>query len=140
MQKFIICISLSFLLAACGTTRTIEFASLNQTPCKDEITIGNPKEFTGETVNELKLFQQEKILFASMAVKTYCTGKIIFSAEIKNSQIKLFLQNSSRLKEDCVCTIIVTVSLKNIEPGDYSIMVLNEKGDKLLAASKVTVN
>lgn len=140
MRSFLLLLSCSFLLAACGGTKQIELSSLSQTPCKNEAQIESGVNFSGETVEGLRAHRLGDDLYVSMAVRTFCSARITFIAEKKGNQIKLFLKNSPAVKGSCVCTTYVSTSLRNIEPGDYNIIIMNEKGDRLLASSEVTID
>ncbi len=133
MRGILLLIICSLLLASCGGIKQVELSSLSQTPCKNEEALGDTAKFNGTVVDSLKGYMQEDVFYISMTVRTYCTSKITFNAERKGSLIKLFLTSSPAVKGNCTCLMYVTTSLKNIEPGDYKIMVVNEKGDKTLA-------
>lgn len=127
------------LLSACSTSKEIETASLNQMPCRNETQLNDQKEFIGETAENLNVYQQGELVFATMDVRTYCNGKITFDVERKDQQLFLKLRNSSGMTDDCVCIANVTTSFKNIEPGDYTVLVTNETGNQLLQQTTATI-
>ena len=58
MRYLFVLLFASLLLSACSSTKEIETVSLNQTQCRDETTLADPKTFTGETAEKLQVYQQ----------------------------------------------------------------------------------
>ena len=139
-MKYFLLFSLALLfLAGCSATKEIESASLTQAPCRSETEIKDPNEFVSETAENLLVYQQGDLLFASMDVRTYCNARITFDVERKDERLMLKLRNSNSATDDCVCITNVTASLKNVESGDYTVMVTNASGNQLLAQTAASV-
>ncbi|MFO7447661.1 MAG: hypothetical protein R6W90_14945 [Ignavibacteriaceae bacterium] len=129
----------SLFISACSSTKEIETASLNQAPCKDETEITDPNIFTGETADNLQVYQQGDLVFATMDVRTYCNARITFDTEITGSQLKLKVNRAASINDNCVCNANVTTSFKNIAAGTYNVMVMNAAGNQILAEQSFTV-
>lgn len=139
MRYFLVLFTAAVLFSACSATKEIETASLNQMPCRNETPLDDPKEFVAETVENLSVYQQGELVFASMDVRTYCNANIVFDVERKDQQIMLKMRNASNNTDNCVCIASVTTSLKNIESGDYTFVVTNNTGYQLLSQTSASV-
>jgi hypothetical protein len=138
-MKYILLLFAALIIAGCSGSKELEFASLNQDPCKNEVKLNNPNEFVGETVENLTVYQQGDQVFASMEVRTYCNARINYDVERNEKEIRLKLFNEGVQSGDCVCIINVTTSLKNVEEGTYNVLVTNRTGNQLLASRNLTV-
>jgi hypothetical protein len=138
-MKYLLLLAAAFLLSSCSGSKELEFGTLNQDPCKNEVKLNNPNEFVGETVENLTVYQQGDQVYASMEVRTYCNARIAFDLEQKESQIRLKLYNAAPQSGDCVCIANVTTSLKNLEEGTYNVMVTNRNGNQMLGQASVNV-
>jgi len=138
-MKYVLLLLTALIFTACSGSKELEFGSLNQNPCKNETKLNNPAEFTGETVENLAVYQQGDQVFASMDVRTYCNAKIAFDAERNEKQIRLKIRNEGQQSGDCVCITTVTTSLKNVGEGTYDIMITNRNGNQLLSQKSITV-
>ncbi len=140
MKKYLLVFVIPFLISACSSSKQLEFSSLNQTPCRDQMEIKTQGEFTGETADNFTIYQQGDLVFASMDVRTTCNSRIAFDAEKKGEEIHLKLRNAGgSSSQSCVCTTSVTTSLKNVDSGTYKVLVTNERGNQILAQGSITV-
>jgi hypothetical protein len=137
MKYFLLFIT-AVILTGCSSSK-VELGSLNQDPCKNEVKLNNPKEFVGETVENLTVYQQGEQIMASMDVRTYCNSNINFDIDKTEKQIKLKLFNEGPQSSDCVCIKTVTTAINNIDEGSYDLIVTNRAGDQLLATKPVNV-
>ena len=126
------------LLAGCSSTKEITTSSLTQGDCKNQKTISNPNEFVSETAQNLDVFQKGDLITATVDVETYCNAQLSFDVVKKENEIWLKLKNTSGVKDECVCTKNVSISLANVEPGDYTIFVTNLSGSQLLSKTTFT--
>ncbi len=132
MRKLLILLFTSLLLAACSSTKELQFTSLNQQQCTNETTLNSPGEFTGETVGGMDVYKQGESVYVSMDIRTYCNARIVFDLAQKGNQILLKLRNAMNEKDNCVCVKNVTTSFKNLSPGTYDIMVTDAGGYTVL--------
>jgi hypothetical protein len=135
MRNFIVLALAALFLSACAGSKEIEFTSLNQAPCKDQIEMKTADEFVSETAENLTVYQQGKIIYAAMDIRTYCNARITFDLEADQNIIKLKVRNASTQKDNCICITNVTTSFTNVEPGSYKVFVTNAAGNQLLAES-----
>jgi hypothetical protein len=138
-MKYILLLLTALVFIGCSGSKEIEFGSLNQDPCKNEVKLNSPGEFVGETVENLTVYQQGDQVYASMEVRTYCNARINFDVERNENEIRLKLFNEGAQSGDCVCIMNVTTSMKNIDEGTYNVLVTNRAGNQLLATKNVTV-
>jgi major membrane immunogen (membrane-anchored lipoprotein) len=130
----------SLLLGACSSSKEeIKLGSLDQKPCRSEKQLNNADEFSGETADNLVLFQQSKLVYASMDVRTYCNARISFDVQKNGDRIKLMVKNNNTASDKCVCFTNVTTSIENLEPGSYTVLVTNGAGDQLLTQGSILV-
>jgi hypothetical protein len=139
MRYFTVVILAAILFSACSSTKQIERVSINQAPCANEEQITDPKTFTGETADNLQVYQQGDVFFATMNVRTYCNAKIDVNVEVSGDQLRLKLNRTEQGDNTCVCNINVTTSYKNIEPGNYTVMVMNAAGSQVLAQQDILI-
>ena len=140
MKTFYALLVSSLLFAACSSSKEeVSLGSLEQKPCRSEKQLNSTDEFTGETADNLVLFQQSKLVYASMDIRTYCNAKISFDIERNGDRIKLKVKNNNTSTDKCVCFANVTTSIENLEPGSYTILVTNEAGDQLLTQGSIQV-
>lgn len=132
MRYTLLLLFTALLISACSSTKQIEFISLNQQACQDQIKIDQQNQFAGETVDSLIVYQEGQTIYAKMDVRSYCSSQFTFAAEVSNGTIKLKLSNANKSIDDCVCVKQVSTSFKNVEPGFYNIMVTNSAGTQLL--------
>ncbi len=140
MKTFYALLVSSLLFAACSSSKEeIKLGSLDQKPCRSEKQLNSTDEFTGETADNLVLFQQSKLVYASMDIRTYCNAKISFGFERNGDRIKLKVKNNNTATDKCVCFTNVTTSIENLEPGSYTVLVTNGAGDQLLTQGSIQV-
>ncbi len=139
MRYLLIVLFTGLLVSACSSTKDIETASLNQTECRDEMEITDPKIFTGETADNLQVYQQGGLVFATVDVRTYCNARITYDVEKRSGELRLKVKRNGSFSDNCVCITNVTTSLKNIEAGSYNVMVMNSGGNQILAQTNFTV-
>jgi hypothetical protein len=140
MKTFYVLLVSSLLFAACSSSKEeIKLGSLDQKPCRSEKQLNSTDEFTGETADNLVLFQQSKLVYASMDIRTYCNAKISFDVDRNGDRIKLKVKNNNTATDKCVCFTNVTTSIENLEPGSYTILVTNGAGDQLLTQGSIQV-
>jgi hypothetical protein len=140
MSKLLVLLLLSLLIASCSGSKELQLGQTSQDPCRDQTTIKDSREFTGETVENFIIYQQGDKVYASMDVRTHCNAQIAFATEIPKDQIILRLRNANNASSDCVCITRVTTSISNISKGTYSVLVMAPAGNKLLAQQNLTVN
>lgn len=130
----------SLLLSACSSSKEeIKLGSLDQKPCRSEKQLNTTDEFTGETADNLVLFQQSNLVYASMDIRTYCNAKISFDVQKDGDRIKLRVKNNNSAKDKCVCFTNVTTSIENLQPGSYTVLVTNAAGNQLLTQGSIQV-
>ncbi len=129
----------ALLIAGCSSTKEITTSSVSQADCQNEKKINNSNEFVSETADNLDVVQKGDIITATLDIETYCNAQLTFDVQQKENEIWLKLKNTSGLKDECVCTKKTSISLVNVEPADYKIMVTNQSGNQLLAQTTFTV-
>ena len=138
-KKILVLLTIGVLAAGCSSTKEITTSSLTQGDCKNQKTINNPNEFVSETAENLDVYQKGDLITATIDVDTYCNAQLSFNVVKKDNEIWLKLKNESGVKDKCVCTKNVSISLANVEPGDYNILVTNLSGSQLLSKTTFTV-
>lgn len=137
---FTLVIVSSLLFSACSSSKEeIKLGSLDQKPCRSEKQLNTSDEFTGETADNLVLFQQSGLIYASMDIRTYCNAKISFDVQKEGDRIKLKVKNNNTATDKCVCFTNVTTSIENLQPGSYTVLVTNAAGNQLLAQGSIQV-
>lgn len=130
----------SLLLSACSSSKEeIKLGSLDQKPCRSEKQLNTTDEFTGETADNLVLFQQSSLVYASMDIRTFCNAKISFDVQKDGDRIKLKVRNNNTATDKCVCFTNVTTSIENLQPGYYTVLVTNAAGNQLLTQGSIQV-
>ncbi len=130
----------SLLLGACSSSKEgIKLGSLDQKPCRSEKQLNSADEFTGETADNLVLYQQSSLVYASMDIRTYCNAKISFDIQKEGDRIKLRVKNNNSATDKCVCFTNVTTTIENLQPGSYTVLVTNAAGNQLLAQGSILV-
>jgi hypothetical protein len=130
----------AFIFAACSSSKQeIKLGSLDQKPCRNEKQLNTANEFTGETADNLVLYQQSSQVYASVDVRTYCNAKISFDVQKDGDRIKLKVKNNNTSIDKCVCFTNVTTSIENLEPGSYTVLITNGAGDQLLTQGTIEV-
>ncbi|MEO8399867.1 MAG: hypothetical protein ABI550_08655 [Ignavibacteriaceae bacterium] len=139
MKKIWAFFAAGLLIAGCASTKEMETTSIKQSDCRNETTIKDSKEFVSETGDNLSVYQEGDLVYASVDIKTYCNAQISFDTEVKDNELRLKLKNTSGLKDTCVCIKNVSATLKNVAPKDYKIFVTNQAGNQLLTQTTFTV-
>jgi hypothetical protein len=140
MSKLLVLLLLSLLIASCSGSKELQLGQTSQDPCRDQTTITDSREFTGETVENFTIYQQADKVYASMDVRTHCNAQIAFATETPKGQLILRLSNANNSASDCVCITKVTTSISNLSKGTYNVLVMAPTGNKLLAQQNLTVN
>ncbi len=138
-KKLLVLFTVGVLLAGCSSTKEISTSSFTQGDCKNQKKIENPNEFVSETAENLDVYQKGDIITATIDIQAYCNAQLSFDVVKKDNEIWLKLKNNSGVKDECVCTKNVSISLANVEPGDYNILVTNLSGSQLLSKTTFTV-
>lgn len=138
MRYLLVLFAFSVLFVACSS-KVAEISMVNQSACKEEAKLDSQNKFYGETVNNFTLNNQGGVIFAQMDVRTYCNATLSFKIDKQDRVVKIRISNTNSNKPDCVCLVNTQTSIKNLPAGDYSFIVTNEAGDKLLAEQKFSV-
>ena len=140
MKNIITLFISAILIAGCAGSSDLEYASLNQEPCRSETEIDNPQSFVSETAENFIVYQQGDNVYLSMDVRTYCNSKITFEdPKLDGERIMIRMRNAGPTEDNCVCFKNVTTSIKNIEEGTYNFMILGKSGNQLLVQKTFTV-
>ncbi len=137
MRNLFILILSSVLIFACAGSKDAQLGTVSQEPCRDKSDVTDKNVFTGESVENLNVFQQGSAVYATMDVRTECNSNVAFDMERTDDQIKLKIRNASS-NADCVCIKKVTTSIANLGEGSYQVTVINAN-NQLLAQGQVTV-
>ncbi|MDP4115471.1 MAG: hypothetical protein Q8903_05020 [Bacteroidota bacterium] len=138
MRYIIVLFTFGLLFTACSS-KVAEISMINQEPCKEQLKLDAQNKFYGETVNNFTLNNQSGVILANMDVRTYCDAKLAFKIDKQDKVVKIKVMNTNSSRPDCVCLLNVQTAIKNLPSGDYSFMVTNEGGDKLLAEQKLSI-
>ncbi len=138
-NKILLLISAGLILMSCSSTKEITTSSFTQSECRNEKTINNSNEFVSETAENLNVFQSGDLVTAAVDIETYCNAQLSFDVTKKDNELWLKLNNSSGVKDSCVCIKNVAIALQNVEPMDYKIFVTNRSGNQLLTQTTFTV-
>lgn len=137
MRNLFILILSSVLIFACAGSKDAQLGTVTQEPCRDKADVTDKNVFTGESVENLNVFQQGSSVDATMDVRTECNSTVSFDMERKDDQIKLKIK-SSVSNAECVCIKKVTTSIANLKAGSYQVTIINAN-NQLLAQGQVTV-
>lgn len=138
MRNLFIVLLSSVLIYACSGTKDAMLGTLSQEPCRNESKITEENVFTGESVENLKVFQQGSNIYAVMDVRTTCNTKLAADLGKKEGQFRLKLINTSNQTADCVCISTVSVPITDVEEGNYKVTVVNSQ-NQLLAQQDIWV-
>lgn len=139
MRNIFYLLFLALFFAACSGSKEIQMGQLNQDPCKNETQIKDQKTFTGETVDNLSVYQQGDNIFATMDVRTTCDAKLSFEPKSEKGLIILKLKNNTLGTANCACISKVTTSFSNPGKGDYKVRIMSANGDLLLAEQSASI-
>lgn len=139
MRYFSLVLFTALLFAACSGQKELQMGRVDQDPCRNETQLNDPGEFTGETVENLTVYQQGDMVFATMDVRTLCNSRLTFEPKKENDMIVLRVKNNNSGSADCACISKVTTSFTNPGKGDYKVRVMNERGNLLLAEQQTTI-
>lgn len=129
----------ALLFTACSGSKELQMGRVEQDPCRNETQLKDQKEFTGETVENLTVYQQGDNIYASMDVRTLCNSRLTFEPKQDKQMIVLRVKNNNSGSADCACISKVTTSFSNPGKGDYTVRIMNEKGDMLLAEQQASI-
>lgn len=137
MRNIAIVFFSSILLFACSSSRDMQLGNVSQEPCRNQAQVTDQNVFTGESVDNLNVFQQGKAVYATMDVRTTCDANVAFNLVQNEGQIRLQLRGGNT-SGDCVCIKKVTTTINDVEEGSYKVTVINSN-NQLLAQKEVTV-
>jgi hypothetical protein len=137
MRNLFIIIFSAVMLFGCASSKVAQLGTVSEEPCRNKSDVSDKNVFTGESVENLNVFQQGSSVYATMDVRTTCNSNVAFDMEHEKDQIKLKIRNSGS-NADCVCIKKVTTSIANLEAGTYQVTVLNAN-NQLLQQTQVIV-
>ena len=95
MRNLLALIFTSLLFAACSGSSALQQGQLSQGACFNQTTVNDQREFIGETVENLSVYQNGSTVYASMDVRTHCNAQLAFSTETPKGKLifKLWKNN-----------------------------------------------
>jgi len=107
--------------------------------CTDQTELTSSYTFTGETVDNLVVDQQQGIVFITMDIRTYCNSQLSMKMETNENRITLKLANDYNSSDNCACIKKARTALRDIEPGTYNLRITDITGYKLLDQKTFTI-
>lgn len=140
MKYLLIVLFSSLFLAACsGSKQVSQSMDVRYDPCTQQTNLTANDVFTGETVNNVKIDQQNGIVFLTMDVRTYCNADLNTDITNNNNQITLMVSNKSASTDQCVCIRKASTSFKDLTSGTYDLRITDKTGHKLLDQETITI-
>ncbi len=120
------------LINSCSYTREITYNSIDQKDCTYSEILSSMNGAPEVHVDSLTAIESNNLITVSMNVRTYCNAIFDFKIEKNEDRINLYLHNTNRKIDNCICTRELTVSFNKVKPGFYSIVLTNYSGTQLL--------
>jgi len=139
MRYFVIILFSALLLSACSGAKDIVMGRVDQDPCKNETQLKDQREFVGETVDNLNVYQQGENVYATMDVRTLCNSRISFEPKVVDKTIMLMVKNNNSGTSTCACVTKVTTTFSSPGSGSYNVRIMSQRGDMLLAEQSATI-
>jgi uncharacterized protein YcfL len=139
-MKYLLTILLSSLLfAACSSSQMATMDPAHFDQCTQQADLTSSDVFTGETVDNVVLDQQAKLVYVTMDVRTYCNSALSMTMSQKENKIFLKVANTNTASDNCVCVKIARTALRDLAPGTYDLMITDQTGHKLLDQKSITI-
>lgn len=129
----------ALLFAACSGAKEMQMGRVEQDPCRNETQLKDQREFTGETIENLNVYQQGDNIYATMDIRSLCNARFTFEPKVDKEMIVLRLKNNNSGSADCACISKVTTSFSSPGKGDYTVRIMNENGDMLLGEQRTSI-
>lgn len=139
MKYLVIALLSSLLFAACSSSTMVTMDPVRFDACTDQSELTSNATFTGETVDNLVIDQQQGIVFVTMNVRTYCNSQLSMTMEQNDYRITLKLANNYNSTDNCVCIKKARTSLRDLTPGTYNIRITDITGYQLLDQKSITI-
>ncbi len=139
-MKYLLTILLSSLLfAACSSSKVVSMDPVRFDACTQETDLTSNDVFTGETVDNVVIDQQAKLVYVTMDVRTYCNSALSMDMTQNEKQIMLKVSNTNSANDNCVCIKKARTAFRDLAPGTYDLRITDQTGHKLLSQESITI-
>lgn len=139
-MKYLLTILLSSLLfAACSSSKEISMDPVRFDACTQQTDLTSTDVFTGETVDNVVIDQQAKLVYVTMDVRSYCNSSLSMDMSRNENQILLKVSNSNSATDNCVCVKKARTAFRDLAPGTYDLRITDQTGHKLLSQESITI-
>ena len=139
-MKYLLTILLSSLLfAACSSSKEISMDPVRFDACTQQTDLTSTDVFTGETVDNVVIDQQAKLVYVTMDVRSYCNSSLSMDMSQNENQILLKVSNSNSATDNCVCVKKARTAFRDLAPGTYDLRITDQTGHKLLSQESITI-
>ncbi len=139
-MKYLLTVLLSSLLfAACSSSKMVTMDPVRFDPCTQQTDLTSSDVYTGETVDNVVIDQQAKMVFLTMDVRTYCNSTLNMDMTQKENMITLMVSNTNSSSDNCVCIKKARTAFRDLAPGIYDLRITDKTGHKLLDQESITI-
>ena len=139
-MKYLLTILLSSLLfAACSSSKMVSMDPVRFDPCTQQADLTSSDIYTGETVDNVVIDQQSKLVYVTMDVRTYCNSALSMDMTQNENQITLKVSNTNSASDNCVCIKKARTAFRDLAPGTYELRITDRTGHKLLDQESITI-
>jgi uncharacterized protein YcfL len=139
MKYFLILVFSTLLFAACSSSKMVSMDPARFDACTQQSDLTSSDVYTGETVDNVILDQQNGLVYVTMDVRTYCNSTLNMDMNQKENQITLMISNSDTASDNCVCVKKARTAFRDLAPGTYSLHITDKTGHKLLDQESITI-
>jgi uncharacterized protein YcfL len=139
-MKYLLTILLSSLLfAACSSSKQVTMDPARFDDCTQQTDLTSNDVYTGETVDNVVIDQQAKLVYVTMDVRSYCNSALSMDMVQNENQITLKVSNSNSANDNCVCIKRARTAFRDLAPGTYDLRITDQTGHKLLDQESITI-
>jgi hypothetical protein len=107
--------------------------------CAQQTDLTSENTYTGETVDNVMLDQQGKLVYVTMDVRTYCNSELSIEMKQSENKIMLMLSNSNTATDNCVCIKKARTALRDLAAGTYDLRITDKTGYRMLDQKTITI-
>ncbi len=139
-MKYLLTILLSSILfAACSSSKMVSMDPARFDACTQQTDLTSSDVYTGETVDNVVIDQQAKLVYVTMDVRSYCNSALSMDMTQTENQITLKVSNTNTASDNCVCIKKARTAFRDLAPGTYELRITDQTGHKLLDQESITI-
>ncbi len=139
MKYFMTILLSSLLFAACSSSKEISMDPVRFDNCTQQTDLTSNDVYTGETVENVVVDQQAKLVYVTMDVRSYCNSALSMDMAQNEKQITLKISNTNSANDNCVCIKKARTAFRDLAPGTYDLRITDKTGHKLLDQESITI-